>query len=176
MLIMLLRGPRIHHHIVNVHQTTFTNKWGQNLFHATLENCTHIVQPEWVCRNWNRSLWVMKAIFSSLSSSIHICQYAAFKSRVLNTVAPASESKISCIWSKEWASFLVMALIFRKSVQNLIPPSFLSTRVMGEAQGLTLGTIIPSASIFSNSFSTTKRLGEPSSYIHWARSCNSGLN
>ena len=45
--------------------------------------------------------WVTKAVFATLSSLMHNCQYPDIKSRLVHTVLPASEL-IKIIASRHW--------------------------------------------------------------------------
>jgi hypothetical protein len=64
-------------------------------------------------------------------------------------------SRITLMNGSGYASLRVTSLTFRKSMQNGYLPSFFLARTIGELQGLSDGSITPSASILSSSSSMT---------------------
>ena len=83
----------------------------------------------------------MNAVFSQSFFNIFTCQYPLLRSRVENHFDPDKLSKQSSIRGKGNASFVVTVFNFLKSTPNLEEPSFFFTSTIGEAHGLSDGSM-----------------------------------
>ena len=82
-----------------------------------------------------KPLWQVKAFFSLSFSSIGICQYPLFKSKVMKNIALPRTASISSITGNGQLDILEMRLSFLKFLQNPFEPSFLSTITIGKLHG-----------------------------------------
>ena len=88
-------------------------------------------------------------------SSISTCQWPDLRSSAVNQTVPLKLSKESSILGRFYASLIVWAFNFLRSMQNQSLPSFLCTNMTRLAHGLCNGHIAPISSISFRCFLTS---------------------
>ena len=106
--------------------------------------------PNAILTNWYSPNFVINAVLPLSSSTITICQYPEFISRVKNQVLQTKLSRHSSIKGNGYASFSVLGLTALKSMQYLQELSGLWASTGGEAHSEWLCSIAPAASIWSS--------------------------
>ena len=112
------------------------------------------VRPNGITLKWNKPRWQVNALFSLSSSWSSTCQYPDFRSSFEKYFADPSEASISSITGSARAYFFVTLLSALKSTQNLLVPSFFSTKTIGKPHGLLDLSIMPACIILSIAKST----------------------